>query len=79
MLPIKSFSALALCVALAGCASSPETPDASPAKPEVASAAKAESGGHWWWPFGDDKAEAKAAAVPMPDPKITQAWMDDYE
>jgi outer membrane protein OmpA-like peptidoglycan-associated protein len=78
MFPIKSAAALALCAALAGCASSPETPDSSSAKPPVASAAKAESGSHWWWPFGDDKAEAKAA-VPMPDPKITQAWMDQYE
>jgi outer membrane protein OmpA-like peptidoglycan-associated protein len=78
MFPIKSAAALALCAALAGCASSPETPDSSAAKPPVASAAKAESGSHWWWPFGDDKAEAKAA-VPMPDPKITQAWMDQYE
>ncbi len=78
MFPIKSALALALCAALAGCASSPETPDASSAKPPVASAAKAESGKHWWWPFGDDKAETQAA-VPMPDPKITQAWMDQYE
>jgi outer membrane protein OmpA-like peptidoglycan-associated protein len=77
MFPIKS-AALALCAVLAGCASSPETPDSSSAKPPVASAAKAASGSHWWWPFGDDKAEAQAA-VPMPDPKITQAWMDQYE
>jgi outer membrane protein OmpA-like peptidoglycan-associated protein len=79
MFPIKSAAALALCVALAACSSTPETPDASAAaKAPVASAAKPESGGHWWWPFGDDKAEAKAA-VAMPDPKITQAWMDQYE
>ncbi|RBH54752.1 MULTISPECIES: OmpA family protein [Pseudomonas] len=39
---------------------------------------------HWWWPFGSsDKAKETAPppvkAVPMPDPKITQAWLDDYE
>ncbi|QXI27440.1 OmpA family protein [Pseudomonas vanderleydeniana] len=39
---------------------------------------------HWWWPFGSsdkakDAAPPAAKAVPMPDPKITQAWLDDYE
>lgn len=39
---------------------------------------------HWWWPFGStDKAKESAPppvkAVPMPDPKVTQAWLDDYE
>ena len=36
----------------------------------------------WWWPFGSDTKTSKAAAVgvvPMPDPKITQAWLDEYE
>ncbi|MGY4535207.1 outer membrane protein OmpA-like peptidoglycan-associated protein [Pseudomonas sp. TE3786] len=78
MFPIKSAAALALCVALAACSSTPESSTAPVAGAPVASAAKPESGGHWWWPFGDDKVEAKAA-VPMPDPKITQAWMDQYE
>lgn len=42
---------------------------------------------HWWWPF-ETKQQKEAARpllavraepVPMPDPKITQAWLDDYE
>ncbi|UZE24989.1 OmpA family protein [Pseudomonas sp. B21-056] len=53
------------------------------AKPEVkapAPVAKAEtqSGGKWWWPFGGKEQEA-AKAAPLPDPKVTQAWLDDYE
>ncbi len=79
MFPIKSAAALAVCAVLAGCASSPEKPETLADKVAVASAAKAEeSGRHWWWPFGDDKAAAPAAA-PAPDPKIAQAWMDQYE
>ncbi|MEK1943881.1 MAG: OmpA family protein [Pseudomonas sp.] len=78
MFPIKSAAALAVCAVLAGCASSPEKPETLADKVAVASAAKAESGRHWWWPFGDDKAAAPAAA-PTPDPKIAQAWMDQYE
>ncbi|WP_248794598.1 OmpA family protein [Pseudomonas sp. MWU13-2105] len=49
-------------------------------------APQADPATHWWWPFGSsDKDKAKATAqppvkaVPMPDPKITQAWLDDYE
>lgn len=39
---------------------------------------------HWWWPFGSsekakDVTQPPVKAVPMPDPKITQAWLDDYE
>lgn len=37
---------------------------------------------NWWWPFGSDAKDTKAATVgviPMPDPKITQAWLDEYE
>ncbi|MBZ9783537.1 OmpA family protein [Pseudomonas sp. REP124] len=54
-------------------------PEVKPeAKPVEVAKANADSGGKWWWPFGgDDKAAAKA--VPMPDPKVTQAWLDDYE
>ncbi|VVQ27168.1 hypothetical protein PS943_00239 [Pseudomonas fluorescens] len=50
------------------------------AKPvEVAKAkAEADAGGNWWWPFGG-KEQSTAKAVPMPDPKVTQAWLDDYE
>ncbi|SEM35970.1 Outer membrane protein OmpA [Pseudomonas sp. ok272] len=47
-----------------------------------AAAAKADSESKWWWPFSDQpKAVTKADIkdVPMPDPKITQAWLDDYE
>jgi outer membrane protein OmpA-like peptidoglycan-associated protein len=51
-------------------------------KPEVkpAAVAKAEtdSGSKWWWPFGGSE-QSTAKAVPMPDPKVTQAWLDDYE
>ncbi|MGY2339160.1 OmpA family protein [Pseudomonas sp. SDO5532_S415] len=60
--------------------------DKTAAKPEVKPEAKpvevakagAESGGSWWWPFGG-KETTTAKAVPMPDPKVTQAWLDDYE
>jgi outer membrane protein OmpA-like peptidoglycan-associated protein len=48
----------------------------------AAAAAKADSESKWWWPFSDQpKAVTKADIkdVPMPDPKITQAWLDDYE
>ena len=81
MFPTKSAAALALCAAITGCASFSETSDKSPpaANAAVASAEKPASGGHWWWPFGDDKKEKKADVVVMPDPKITQAWMDQYE
>ena len=40
--------------------------------------AEADAGGKWWWPFGG-KEQSTAKAVPMPDPKVTQAWLDDYE
>ncbi len=81
MFPTKSAAALALCAALTGCASFSETSDKSPpaATAAVATAEKPASGGHWWWPFGDDEKAKKADAVVMPDPKITQAWMDQYE
>ncbi|WP_223531218.1 OmpA family protein [Pseudomonas sp. GL-R-19] len=51
-------------------------------KPEVkpVAVAKAEtaSGSKWYWPFGGSE-QSTAKAVPMPDPKVTQAWLDDYE
>jgi len=58
--------------------------DATPAKtdlkPTAAPAvAKSDSDAPWYWPFASKKDEAKVAAVPMPDPKVTQAWLDDYE
>lgn len=47
-------------------------------KPVAVAKADAESNGKWWWPFGG-KDQPTAKAVPMPDPKVTQAWLDDYE
>ncbi|WP_422777227.1 OmpA family protein [Pseudomonas mediterranea] len=46
--------------------------------PTPVAKAETESGGKWWWPFGGKEQEA-AKAAPLPDPKITQAWLDDYE
>ncbi|MGD8219521.1 OmpA family protein [Pseudomonas thivervalensis] len=46
--------------------------------PQAVAKAEAESNGKWWWPFGG-KDQETAKAVPMPDPKVTQAWLDDYE
>lgn len=48
------------------------------AKPVEVAKAEAQAGGKWWWPFGG-KEQSTAKAVPMPDPKVTQAWLDDYE
>ena len=56
-------------------------------QPVVAKVATAPAGGastskNWWWPFGGDDKSTKVAPVgviPMPDPKITQAWLDEYE
>ncbi|KAI2687553.1 OmpA family protein [Pseudomonas sp. TNT3] len=54
-------------------------PEAKPeAKPVEVAKAEAEAGGKWWWPFGG-KEQNTAKVVPMPDPKVTQAWLDDYE
>ena len=44
--------------------------------------AKNETEAHWWWPFESKPkplAKVDVTNVPMPDPKITQAWLDDYE
>jgi outer membrane protein OmpA-like peptidoglycan-associated protein len=114
--------AFALCLAVTGCAQSPQNdsaegghwwsfgsdkvvqsgpdkaalpktadhiapkPEVAVAKPDVKPApvvAKADSDSHWWWPLGAKKDEVKAAPavapIPMPDPKITQAWLDEYE
>ncbi|MFJ2364417.1 OmpA family protein [Pseudomonas sp. NPDC087697] len=62
-------------------AAAPATPAAVPGS-SAAAAAKADSESKWWWPFGDQpKAITKADIkdVPMPDPKITQAWLDSHE
>lgn len=101
---------LAICVAMAGCASqsaasnadnshwwsfgsdkspatasAPAKPAPAPAAPvSTANAASAE-GSHWWWPFGDSAAKSATpvatniSAVPLIDPKVTQAWLDQYE
>ena len=54
-------------------------PEVKPeAKPVEVAKAEAEAGGKWWWPFGG-KEQSTAKVVPMPDPKVTQAWLDDYE
>ena len=53
-------------------------PTPAPLKPAAtAPVAKTESASPWYWPFGGEKSRTKA--VPMPDPKVTQAWLDDYE
>ena len=48
------------------------------AKPVEVAKAEADKGGKWWWPFGGEEQDT-AKVVPMPDPKVTQAWLDDYE
>lgn len=58
--------------------------EAKKAEPAPApSVAKADTGGNWWWPFGSSQPKALSKVdvtnIPMPDPKITQAWLDDYE
>ena len=54
-------------------------PEVKPeAKPAAVGKADADAGGKWWWPFGG-KEQPAAKVVPMPDPKVTQAWLDDYE
>ncbi|WP_295473574.1 OmpA family protein [uncultured Pseudomonas sp.] len=48
-------------------------------KPAPAMVAKSETDSHWWWPFGSSDKKEEVKAAPMPDPKITQAWLDEYE
>ncbi|SDX73376.1 OmpA family protein [Pseudomonas salomonii] len=51
-------------------------PDAVPA------VAKTDTETKWWWPFESKPkplAKVDVTNVQMPDPKITQAWLDDYE
>ncbi|MBT1267307.1 OmpA family protein [Pseudomonas sp. SDT2931_S440] len=53
--------------------------DAPAAAPAVA---KTDTDTKWWWPFESKPkplAKVDVANIPMPDPKITQAWLDDYE
>ncbi|MEB0075738.1 OmpA family protein [Pseudomonas sp. CCI3.2] len=59
----------------------------APAAAPVVAAAAPSTETHWWWPFEtkQQKDAAKpllalrAQPVPMPDPKVTQAWLDNYE
>lgn len=55
---------------------------ATPAPAAAPAVAKTDSETHWWWPFESKPkplAKVDVTNVPMPDPKITQAWLDDYE
>ncbi|WP_447095818.1 OmpA family protein [Pseudomonas sp. CF10PS3] len=55
---------------------------ATPAAAAAPVVAKTDSETHWWWPFESKPkplSKVDVTNVPMPDPKITQAWLDDYE
>lgn len=55
---------------------------ATPAPTAAPAVAKTDSEPHWWWPFESKPkplAKVDVTNIPMPDPKITQAWLDDYE
>ncbi|KPY04163.1 OmpA family protein [Pseudomonas amygdali pv. mori] len=55
-------------------------PDAVADKPAApALVAKSETDSKWWWPFGSGGKKDEPKALPMPDPKVTQAWLDEYE
>lgn len=41
--------------------------------------AKSETDSKWWWPFGSSDKQDDVKAVPKVDPKVTQAWLDEYE
>ena len=54
----------------------------TPAPAAAPAVAKSDSETHWWWPFESKPkplAKVDVTNVPMPDPKITQAWLVDYE
>ncbi|WP_416426321.1 OmpA family protein [Pseudomonas sp. App30] len=57
---------------------------AAPVVAPAVAAAPADTGKHWYWPFGGSSDAAKPAApavavVPKIDTKMTQAWLDSYE
>ena len=55
---------------------------AEPAPAAAPVVAKTDTDTKWWWPFESKPkplAKVDVTNVPMPDPKITQAWLDDYE
>ena len=44
--------------------------------------AKTDGEARWWWPFESKPkplSKVDVTNVPAPDPKVTQAWLDDYE
>lgn len=55
---------------------------ATPASDAAPVVAKTDSEPRWWWPFESKPkplAKVDVTNVPMPDPKVTQAWLDEYE
>lgn len=55
---------------------------ATPTSDAAPVVAKTDTEPHWWWPFESKPkplSKVDVTNVPMPDPKITQAWLDDYE
>ncbi|EGH01991.1 MULTISPECIES: OmpA family protein [Pseudomonas syringae group genomosp. 2] len=54
-----------------------DKPADKPAAPALV--AKSETDSKWWWPFGSEGKKDEPKALPMPDPKVTQAWLDGYE
>ncbi|KPX32617.1 OmpA family protein [Pseudomonas amygdali pv. eriobotryae] len=54
-----------------------DNPADKPAAPALV--AKSETDSKWWWPFGSEGKKDEPKALPMPDPKVTQAWLDEYE
>lgn len=55
---------------------------AEPAPATTPAVTKNDTETKWWWPFESKPkplAKVDVTNVPMPDPKITQAWLDDYE
>jgi outer membrane protein OmpA-like peptidoglycan-associated protein len=55
---------------------------ATPAPDAAPVVAKTDTDTKWWWPFENKPkplAKVDVTNVAMPDPKITQAWLDDYE
>lgn len=55
---------------------------ATPTSDAAPVVAKSDTEPHWWWPFESKPkplAKVDVTNVQMPDPKITQAWLDDYE
>lgn len=69
---IKVSFYLPLALVLAGCAHT-----STPTSEQDAAATVTNK--HWWWPFGSEATPTQQAAVAKPDPKVTQAWLDEYE